>query len=193
MKKYFYVLISLLYFDLIFVLNAYDTYLFSSVVNIVLFALINAGFIYLITGLFNEKVNRIIMYILLIIIWFWHCFHYVFYKVLITPFSIALFRQADQTLKFGKNIVISVIQNSPIMLLMLLPVILLIIFRKKINCEKYNKKQKLLSLALIVASILIFVGNIFIQNNLRSDNDILLQTFLDFNQYNYSFKTFRYR
>ena len=53
-KKYLGVLLSLLYLDLIFNLFAYDVYLRSSIINIFLFAVINAGLISLVTSVFNE-------------------------------------------------------------------------------------------------------------------------------------------
>ena len=106
LKKYLYVLLSLLYLDLVFNLFAYDTYLRSSIINIVLFAIVNAAFICILTSVFSEKVNKIMTYVIYVFLWFWYGLHYVFYKVFITPFSIALFRQTDQTLKFGKNIII---------------------------------------------------------------------------------------
>ena len=106
LKKYLYILLSLMYLDLIFNLFAYDTYLRTSILNMVLFAVANAFVILLLTSLFGERINRILSYLIYAVLWFWYSLHYVFYKVFITPFSLALFRQADQTLKFGKNIVI---------------------------------------------------------------------------------------
>ena len=151
LKKYLYVLLSLVYLDLVFNLFTYDTYLRSSIINIFLFSVVNAAFITFITSLFSGKVNKIITYIIYIILWFWYSLHYVFYKVLVTPFSIALFRQTDQTLKFGKNIIISILQNIHTILLFLLPVILLIIFRKKIKFDNFKLRNT-------------FIGNMFIQD-----------------------------
>jgi len=162
-KKYIYILISLLYLDLIFNIFAYDTYLRSSFFNIILFDMVNAGIISIITSIFKDKVNRIITYVVYGIIWFWYGLHYVFYKVLVTPFSIALFRQADQTLKFGKNIVISILQNMHVITLFFVPIILLIIFRKKLNFDKLKLKELLIYILLLVISIGLYIGNIFVQ------------------------------
>ena len=164
LKKYLGVLLSLLYLDLVFNLFAYDVYLRSSIINIFLFAVINAGLISFVTSVFNAKVNKVITFIIYIILWFWYSLHYVFYKVFITPFSIALFRQADQTLKFGKNIILSILQNIHIIILFLLPFILLIIFRKKIKYNKFDLKNIFIYLGLIMISIGLFIGNIYLQN-----------------------------
>ena len=82
-KRYFYVLLSLLYLDLVFNLFAYDTYLKTSIINIFLFDVVNSFIIFLITSLFSEKANKIITYVIFSILWFWYSLHYVFYSIFI--------------------------------------------------------------------------------------------------------------
>ena len=163
-KKFLYILLSLIYLDLIFNLFAYDTYLRSSLFNIVLFDMINAGIITLITSLFKEKGNKIVTYVISGILWFWYGLHYIFYKVFITPFSIALFRQSDQPLQFGGEIVKAIVNNLHILLLFFIPILLLIIFKKKIKYERVNLKYLFVYIGIIICSIGLFIGNIFIQN-----------------------------
>lgn len=163
-KKYLGICLSLIYMDLVFNLFAYDSYLRTSIINIFLFSIVNSFIILLITSLFSEKVNKIMTYIVYIFLWFWYSLYYIFYKVFITPFSIALFRQSDQTLKFGKNIIISILHNIHIVLLFLVPVILLIVFRKKIKFDRFKLKEILMYLCLFMISIGIYVFNIFIQD-----------------------------
>ena len=163
-KRYLYILLSLLYLDLIFNLFAYNNYLFTSVINIFLFDVINAFIIFILTSIFKDKINKINTYIIYLILWFWYGLHYVFYKVFITPFSIALFRQSDQTLKFAKNIIISILQNSPILILFLIPFLCLICFKKKIKFDKIDTKSVLRYALVMVLCIGAYIGNIFIQD-----------------------------
>lgn len=163
LKKYFYVLLSLLYLDVIFNLFAYDTYLRTSIFNIVLFDMINAGIITLITSVFKDKVNKILTYVIYVILWFWYGLHYIFYKVFITPFSIALFRQSDQPLQFGGEIIKAIVGNIYMLILFFVPVLLLIIFRKKLYFKKKNWKNILIYLGVIFLSTGMFISNIFIQ------------------------------
>ena len=107
-KKYLVILLSLLYFDLIFNLFAYDNYLRESFINIVLFCLVNSVLIFLLTSVWNNKVNKVITYVIYIFMGFWYSLYYIFYKVLLTPFSIALFRQTYQVLDFAENVIISI-------------------------------------------------------------------------------------
>ena len=162
-RKYLYILLSLLYLDLIFNLFAYDTYLRSSLFNIILFDMVNASIICIITSLFKEKTNKIITYVIYGILWFWYCLYYVFYKVLATPFSIVLFRQTDQVLKFSKNIIISILQNLHVITIFFVPIILLIIFRKKFKFDRAKLKRFLIYVLLLAVSIGLYLGNIFIQ------------------------------
>lgn len=150
--------------DLVFNLFAYDSYLRTSIINIFLFSVVNSFIVLLITSLFSEKINKIMTYIVYIFLWFWYSLYYIFYKVFVTPFSIALFRQSDQTLKFGKNIIISILQNIHIVLLFLVPVILLIVFRKKIKFDRFKLKEILMYVCLFMISIGIYIFNIFIQD-----------------------------
>lgn len=164
LKKYLYVLLSLLYLNIIFNLFTYDNYLRSSVINIFLFDLINAAFITILISMFNEKINRIMTYIVYIFLWIWYSIYYVFYHVFITPFSISLFRQSDQVLKFGKSVIISILENIHVILLFLLPVILLIIFRKKIIYKLSSKKYIVIFGCMFIIFIGMYLGNMYIQN-----------------------------
>lgn len=164
LKKYLYVLLSLLYLNIIFNLFTYDNYLRSSVINIFLFDLINAAFITILISMFNEKINRIMTYIVYIFLWIWYSIYYAFYHVFITPFSISLFRQSDQVLKFGKSVIISILENIHVILLFLLPVILLIIFKKKIIYKLSSKKYIGIFGCMFVIFIGMYLGNMYIQN-----------------------------
>lgn len=164
LKKYLYILFSLLYFDLIFNLFTYDSYLRSSIINIVLFCLINSFIIYILTSIWSDKVNKIFTYIFYIIIPFWYSFHYVFYNLLLTPFSVALFRQTDQALEFSENIIIAIIENLHVILLLFVPLVLLILFRKKIFRKKLCGKEIFASVMALILSINLYVLNIFVQD-----------------------------
>ena len=160
LKKYLFILITLLYLDLVFNMFAYDVYLKESVINIFLFDLINAGIITLITSFFSDKVNKIITYVIYVVLGFWYSLYYVFYKVFITPFSLFLLRQTDQILKFGKSVVISILQNIHVILLFFLPFIIFIIFRKKIKNGEFKLKNILIYIGIIILSIGLYLVNI---------------------------------
>ena len=164
LKKYFFVLLSLLYFDLIFNLFTYDSYLRESFINIILFAVINSLVIYIFTSVWSGKVNKIITYIIYSILPLWYSLYHIFYKVLLTPFSIALFRQTDQALAFGGNVVVAILQNIYVILLLFVPLVLFIVFRKKLFKKRLMGREILIPVMALVLSINIYALNIFVQD-----------------------------
>ena len=162
-KKYLYVLLSLLYLDIVFNLFTYDSYLRSSIINIILFDLVNASIITILISIFNKKINKIITYIIYILLWIWYSLYYVFYNVFLTPFSISLFKQSDQVLHFGKGIIISILSNIHVIILFLIPVLLLIIFRKRINYKDNSKRHIILYTCIFIVSLGLYFGSMFIQ------------------------------
>ena len=163
LKKYLFILLSLLYFDLIFNLFSYDNYLRESIMNISLFCLINSFIIYIFTSIWNKRVNRIVTYIIYSILPLWYGLYYVFYNLLLTPFSVALFRQTDQALEFSENIIMAILENIHVILLFFVPLILFIIFRNKLFRYRLVGKNILMFVFALVISIGIYFVNIFVQ------------------------------
>jgi len=177
LKKLLIVYLSLLYLDLIFNLFAYDTYLRGTFFNIIFIDFIRAALISVLISGFKDKINRIISYVIYGFLWFWYSLFYIFYKVFVTPFSIALFRQSDQTLAFGKNIIISILQNFHVVILFLIPVILLIIYRRKDWFQKESIKNLLMYVWVFGLGILMFVGNVMLQGKeIGSAYNLLIET-----------------
>lgn len=164
-KKYFYILLSLLYLELIFNLFTYDSYLRSSIVNIVLFTIINSFLVFILTSVWNDKVNRRFTYTIYSILSIWYGLYYVFYNLLLTPFSVALFRQTDQAMAFPENVIMAILENSYVILLLFVPLILFIVFRKKMfHKNRLMLKDGLVIAGLFLLSICVYIGNIFIQD-----------------------------
>lgn len=164
LKKYLWILLTLMYFDLVFNLCMYDSYQRMSVINIFLFELLDASLIYLITSIWSKKANQVVSYFVYGFKWFWYSLYYVFYQVLLTPFSMALLRQTDQVLKFGGNVVIAIIQNFHLIVLNFLPLLMLIVFRKKFHFERLNLRGILIAVGLFLGTFIIYIVNIFVQD-----------------------------
>jgi len=164
LKKYLFILLSLLYFDLIFNLFSYDNYLRESILNISLYCLVNSFVIYILTSIWNDKVNKIITYVIYTILPVWYGLYYVFYNLLLTPFSIALFRQTDQALKFSNNIVNAILVNMHVILLLFVPLILFVIFRKKLFRDRLVSREIFGYAMAFVLSVNIYVLNIYLQD-----------------------------
>ena len=164
-KKYFYILLSLLYLEFIFNLFTYDSYLRSSLVNIVLFTIINSFIVFILTNVWNDKINKIVTYVIYSVLPIWYGLYYVFYNLLLTPFSVALFRQTDQAMAFPENVIMAILENSYVILLLFVPLILFIVFRKKLfNKNRLILRDGLVITGLFLLSIGVYIGNIFIQD-----------------------------
>lgn len=104
----------------------------------------------LLTKIFKEIFNKIIMYFLVIILTIFFEVQLIFYNLFSVPFSFSTIGLADQALDFV-NIVKDAINSNIIpFCLFLLPLLLLIILNifKLINYKKYSKASKI-SLALM--------------------------------------------
>ena len=104
----------------------------------------------LLTKIFKEIFNKIIMYFLVIILTIFFEVQLIFYNLFSVPFSFSTIGLADQALDFV-NIVKDAIKSNIIpFCLFLLPLLLLIILNifKLINYKKYSKASKI-SLALM--------------------------------------------
>lgn len=144
MLKYLIIFLSLLYIDFVFVTLTYGGIDLYSFINIFLFNMINSCIIFFLTSLFKDKVNSFFKYFIYTFLAFWYCTYFLFNMVFKTPFSISLIRQSDQIAGFAGNTINVIINNLHIELLFFLPLILLIIFRKKVKEIIVTKKDKII-------------------------------------------------
>lgn len=163
-RNFFINFILIAYMELLFGLLSFDTYSRSSIINIILFSLIISSLITIITSLFNKKILNYIIYSILGIFF---SMQFVLKNVFGFFFSLDLFKLSDQVLKFGKETIISILKNFYAIILFFLPLILLIVFRKK---YENDKKNMLFPLGVFLLSIGLFVGNIYMQKD--KDNSI---------------------
>ena len=163
-RNFFINFILIAYMELLFGLLSFDTYSRSSIINIILFSLIISSLITIITSLFNKKILNYIIYSILGIFF---SMQFVLKNVFGFFFSLDLFKLSDQVLKFGKETIISILKNFYAIILFFLPLILLIVFRKK---YENDKKNMLFQLGVFLLSIGLFVGNIYMQKD--KDNSI---------------------
>jgi len=166
MYLFFYALI--LYSEFIFAMLTFDSFLKTSVINIMVFSFVISCLLTIICSLFKEKVNKIIAIVLFSIIGFWYNLYYIFETIFDSFFSLAVFKLSDQGLKFANNGIIAIITHFYGVILLFIPLILIILLRKKLNFKKFNLKQTLISLALLIVSILLLILNVNMQKQEKS-------------------------
>ena len=121
-------LLSILYLEFLFGLLTIDVYSRSSIINIAIFSLIVSTIITILN-------NKIVSYISYGILGFYFSMQFILKKVFGFYFSFNLFKLTDQVLKFGNETVISILKNIYAIVLFFLPLIFLIIYRRKIVKE----------------------------------------------------------
>ena len=164
LKNFFINFISIVYMELLFGLLSFDTYNKSTIINIVLFCLIISSLVTILTSLFNKK---ILNYIIYSVLGFFFSMQFVLKNIFGFFFSLDLLKLSDQVLKFGSETIISILKNFYAIILFFLPLILLIIYRKKYQNDKVNI---LFSLGMFLMSIGLFVSNVLMQKD--KDNSI---------------------
>ena len=190
--------LSLLYLELLFKIvnfgfNFNVTFLYTIFVITIISLLLS-----IICSLFKPKVNKILFYVFLSIISLWFGIEIIFKLIYGTFFSLAVFTIADQAASFIGTAVLEILKNIVYVLLLLIPLILTIIFNKKIKHEKSNV------LAHIIVLIVYVFGTIFCLNfakgeayelfykvnNLDINMDrfgVLITTYLDFKKIVFDF------
>lgn len=108
----------------------------------------------LICKLSKEKVNKILLFTITVIITIYFEIQYIFYTLFSVPFSFSTIGLANQALDFTNIIKDTIINHFFPFLILLLPLILLIILKSRINLKKYNKYQTSTSLILFITAYL---------------------------------------
>ena len=129
---------------------SFDTYSMEEVCSIVIYSLFTSFIMTVLMTSFNEKVNRIVSYIVYFVFCLWFTLECVFKSFLHTFFSISLFKLTDQAASFMDETMRVVITHLPYIILFFIPFILLIVMRKRVYFKiNFNKKYLLVYLFLI--------------------------------------------
>lgn len=149
----------LLWLELVFQLAIFDSFEKSTIISIVIFTILIALIITTITNVFSEKVNKIINYTFYSILIILYGIQLVFKNFFNTFFSFALLKISDQAFDFADQIFKLIFANIGYIILFAVPLILLIIFRKKFNLNNDGNRINTLIIGIILISLncLIFV------------------------------------
>jgi len=162
---YLFWLIVLLFLEYSFRLFMSIGFSFDSFINILLYSCAASSVLSIITTLFKEKANKIITGVLLFLIGFLMNVQLVFFKIFKTYFSLSNLALGDQAASFAKDALIGILQNILFILVLLLPFILLIVFKKKIVIKKNGLLAYVSYLFILLASIGLFYLNMNVTKN----------------------------
>lgn len=160
-KRFCLFLIILLFLEIVFSVIIFNKFNLDKFINILLYSLILSSLLSIITGIFNNKTNNIITLIILFIIGVLFSVQIVFSSTFKVFLSFSMLGLSDNLNSFMGDTIKAIIDNIIYILLMLLPFILYLIFKKKINLEKNNLKSYITYLIIILLSIGAYIGYIY--------------------------------
>lgn len=114
----------------------------------------------LICNILKGKISKIILIITSIILTLYFIIQAIFYDLYTMPFSFATLNLAGNAVEFIGIVEDAIIQNLLVILTLSIPLIISIIFLKKIKFERYNIKQTGINIAIIIVVILLLIGTI---------------------------------
>ena len=169
----------IIYYETILKISTYDTVLNVGYIFMFLFSLPIGILLYLFASGFKEKVNKIIFMVIIFILTFFYGAQLLYFKIFSTFASLYFLIGAKKATQF-LNVLLSEIKSNILMvLLILLPLVLLLFYHKKIKLLKTSKKNILIGLLIAVLmqfSIAVTVMNF--DSGMLSSSYLYSETFL---------------
>lgn len=146
----------LLFLELVFRLLMFNTIIKETIISLSIYILILSFIITLITTLFTSKINKIINYIIYFLICLIFAFQFVMKNSMDSFMTLSMFSLTDQAVGFLGEAFKIIFSNLYTIIISFIPLIFLIIFRKKLdyNIDRQDKLKLLSYLILIPLSII---------------------------------------
>ena len=166
--KFIFFLLVTLFLETVFTLVVFKNIKLDNFINVFLYSLMVSSFLSIITGFFKEKANTIITAIILFVMGVLVAIQLVFYNVFKTFVSFSLLGLGDQITGFMGETVKAIIDNIFYIILLLVPFIFYLIFKKKLAFKRNGLDYYLIYIIVFLASLLIFI--IHINNTKEIEN-----------------------
>lgn len=151
----FYYIMLFLYLELL--TKIFITKSFNGSIYTILFSLPIICILFLLNKILKEKANKVITFIISIIFILYYVFQFLFFKLFGIPFSFSTIGMATQAIEFIDIMFNTIIKNIFIVLLYFIPLILLIIFNKKIEFTRITKRGLIISVTSAIGLYLIAI------------------------------------
>ena len=167
-KRFCLFFIVLLYLEFTFSFIIFNHLSFGTIINVLFYSVILSSFLSIITGIFKDKANIVITTVVLIILGIMFSAQIVFYNVFKTFISFSMLGLGDQLNSFMGETIRAIIDNFFYIIITLIPFILYLIFKKKINLKRNTKVSYLCYLGVMLIGISGFI--IYIMATKNSEN-----------------------
>ena len=159
LKNLYWFFFLIIYLELMYRIFVFNTFINLDFLYVLLFSIPIGTFFYLITNLYNEKLNKIFVIILSLIIsaiFMAQTVYFNFYQSMFSVFS--LMNGTGQVMAFAKDILKIMLGIWYVLLIMILPFILFLIFNKKIfSFKKLNFRKVMIYL---LATIIFYLSTL---------------------------------
>ena len=172
LKRFTYFLITINFLEIVFAISIFNKINFNDYINIFIYSIIISSFLSIITGIFKDKLNNVITAIVLFIISVLFSMQLVFYNVFKAFISFSILGLSDQLDSFLGETFKAIIDNIFYIIILFIPFIIYIIFKKKLHLEKNGLLNYLVYLGIMLLSVGLFIIKINstkgVENNLYS-------------------------
>ena len=168
-KRFCLFLISILFLEIVFSFVIFNSFPLDKVINVLLYTIIISGLFSIISGIFNKKTNNVITSIILFILGLLFSAQLVFYNVFKAYISFSILGLSDQIGgSFLDETITAILDNIIYIIILLIPFILFLIFKKKLNLEKNKLKDYLFYLIMMIFGIGLF--SLYIYQTKNNEN-----------------------
>ena len=179
LKRFVFFLGIVLVLELLFAFFIFDDHDIESFINIILFSSMVSSFLSIISGIFNDKINRIITSVILFVMGVLFCIQLVFFNVFKTFFSFSILGLSDQLESFLSETFQAIWDNIIYIIIFLMPFILYLIFKKKIYLVRNSIVGFLFYTTIFLFSFVLFLVH------MNSTKDVINGTYTLYHDVNY--------
>ncbi len=135
--------------ELLYKLLMHSTIISTSLINLIVFIIFFSVLITILSRIFKERGNKITFIVVLSLIAIWFSAEYVVKDYFNFYLSLSTFEVADQVGDFMGKAVIETLKRLPGIIMFFMPLILSLIFNKKIDFSRVSKKELIILIVLL--------------------------------------------
>ena len=159
-KEYSLWLFSILFLEIAFIIIMGINFEFPSFINILTFTIIISAVLSIVSNSLKKKFNTVITAVILFIFGVLYSLQCVFYSIFKLYFSVSNLGLGDQVTSYLDKAFQAIVSNLLNIIIFMLPFILYLIFKKKLNIKVNRWKGNLVYLAIILLFIPMFYVHI---------------------------------
>ena len=174
-------LVSFIYMEFLYKFFIYNNYFRISLLNMFLFLIVFSLILTVLTKLFeNEKNNKLVYIVIMGIISIWFCAEYVCKSYFDFYISLSTFEVADQLGEFMGKTILEIAKRIPGILLFFTPLILTLLFNKKIDFRHNSFKKAIGLVCVALCTYAIYLGSLNVGKSKESSSYELYHNVNDF-------------